>query len=637
MFRPSPRVAALFAALFLVLPGCAREEPQKIALDVPASRRAPSSPPEQVVRIAVGGMITPREGMAYYRDFLRYLEGKIGVKVAYVDREGYAEINEMLRDGRLEAAFVCSGPYVDGHADFGLELLAAPQAYGKTVYHSYIIVPKGSPARTFADLRGKRFAFTDPLSNSGKLVPTYMLARMNETPESFFREYVFTKAHDKSIKAVAQQVVDGAAVDSLIWEYLNATNPEFTAQTRILEKSPPYAIPPVAVPRGPRRRPQGAAPRRLPGGAHRPAGGRAAPEDEDRPLRPDRGRRLRLGPGDAGLDRRPEGGELGGPVAFLSLRRKILLGLLATTLLFAALMVGFAHTVVRGQLVALLTEKGVAIARKIAADCVSPVITERYFEIEMLFKDLQASEGDLVYAYVLGEDGRELVHTFSGGVPAALKAANPVPPSQEVSARKVETDRGPVLDVGVPLLQGQAGVLHLGLSEVRINEDVNRIVALILLVAALSLVIGGVVSVVFSRYITRPLLTLSGAAEAFGRGESRQPVAVESEDEIGELAKVFNLMVENRQRAAEERERLIGELRQALGEVKALRGILPICSSCKKVRSDQGSWQQIESYIREHSDAEFSHGICPECAQRLYPEYWDKISGANAPESPRGG
>lgn len=92
-------------------------------------------------------------------------------------------------------------------------------------------------------------------------------------------------------------------------------------------------------------------------------------------------------------------------MAFLSLRRKVLLGLLATTLLFAALMVGFAHTVVRGQLAGLLEEKGVAIARKIAADCVSPVITERYFEIEMLFKDLQASEEDLVYAYVLGEAG----------------------------------------------------------------------------------------------------------------------------------------------------------------------------------------------------------------------------------------
>jgi phosphonate transport system substrate-binding protein len=241
-------VLLLAAALCGWSVGCTGDKPADITLDAP---RQPVAAPEaqaQRVRIAVGGMITPREGMAYYRDFLRYVQEKIGCKVEYVDREGYAEINEMLKDGRLEAAFVCSGPYVDGHAQFGLELLAAPQAYGQTVYYSYIIVPKESPIRSFAELRGKRFAFTDPLSNSGKLVPTYMLARMNETPKSFFKEFVFTKAHDKSIKAVAQQVVDGAAVDSLIWEYLNATNPEFTAQTRILEKSPPYAIPPLVVP-----------------------------------------------------------------------------------------------------------------------------------------------------------------------------------------------------------------------------------------------------------------------------------------------------------------------------------------------------------------------------------------------------
>ena len=70
---------------------------------------------------------------------------------------------------------------------------------------------------------------------------------------------------------------------------------------------------------------------------------------------------------------------------------------------------------------------------------------------------------------------------------------------------------------------------------------------------------------------------------------------------------------------------MIEELRRTLGEVKTLRGFLPICSSCKKIRSDEGSWQQIESYIREHSDAEFSHGICPECAKTLYPEYWDRV------------
>jgi methyl-accepting chemotaxis protein len=174
-------------------------------------------------------------------------------------------------------------------------------------------------------------------------------------------------------------------------------------------------------------------------------------------------------------------------------------------------------------------------------------------------------------------------------------------------------------------------VLHLGFSEIPINRDVNRIVLLILLFAAGSLGLGGAVAVVFSRFITRPLATLAGAAEAFGRGEVNRAVVVDSDDEVGELAKVFNLMVENRQRADEEREQLISELQQALNEVKTLRGILPICSACKKIRSDQGSWQQIESYIRDHSDAEFTHGICPDCAQRLYPDQWKKIHGTQTP------
>jgi phosphonate transport system substrate-binding protein len=110
-------------------------------------------------------------------------------------------------------------------------------------------VAKDSAVQSFRELRGKRFAFTDPLSNTGRLVPMYMLAKENETPERFFKEIIFTQSHDKSIKAVAQGIVDGAAVDSLIWEYLNATKPESTSRTRILQKSPPYAIPPVVVPR----------------------------------------------------------------------------------------------------------------------------------------------------------------------------------------------------------------------------------------------------------------------------------------------------------------------------------------------------------------------------------------------------
>ncbi len=64
-------------------------------------------------------------------------------------------------------------------------------------------------------------------------------------------------------------------------------------------------------------------------------------------------------------------------------------------------------------------------------------------------------------------------------------------------------------------------------------------------------------------------------------------------------------------------------LREKETEIKRLRGMLPICASCKKIRDDKGYWNQIESYIRDHSEVEFSHGICPECLKKLYPEYED--------------
>jgi len=73
-------------------------------------------------------------------------------------------------------------------------------------------------------------------------------------------------------------------------------------------------------------------------------------------------------------------------------------------------------------------------------------------------------------------------------------------------------------------------------------------------------------------------------------------------------------------RAAKEREKLIAQLENALLQVKRLSGLLPICASCKKIRDEQGDWEQIEDYIATHSEADFSHSICPQCARKLYPE-----------------
>ena len=91
--------------------------------------------------------------------------------------------------------------------------------------------------------------------------------------------------------------------------------------------------------------------------------------------------------------------------------------------------------------------------------------------------------------------------------------------------------------------------------------------------------------------------------------------------DINELRSAIEIAVV-KHNAAKEREILIAQLQKALQEVKTLSGLLPICASCKKIRKDDSTWQPIEDYITSHSDADFTHGICPECAHRLYPELY---------------
>jgi len=86
------------------------------------------------------------------------------------------------------------------------------------------------------------------------------------------------------------------------------------------------------------------------------------------------------------------------------------------------------------------------------------------------------------------------------------------------------------------------------------------------------------------------------------------------------LIATINALVRLKQ-AEREREKVTRELQEALSKVKVLSGMLPICASCKKIRDDKGYWTQIESYIRDHSEAEFSHGICPECMKKVYPDF----------------
>lgn len=106
------------------------------------------------------------------------------------------------------------------------------------------------------------------------------------------------------------------------------------------------------------------------------------------------------------------------------------------------------------------------------------------------------------------------------------------------------------------------------------------------------------------------------------RSSDEAIVAVHSRAEFDPRARrVFGVIqdITERKRGETEREALIEQLRKAIERIKTLDGIVPICSNCKKIRDDKGYWEQVEAYVSRHTDAQFSHGICPDCAARLYP------------------
>jgi phosphonate transport system substrate-binding protein len=199
------------------------------------------------LQVAIAGVLSPSRTLEYYQDLLIYLGLKLDQKVKLILKPTYSEINDLVRGERVDVAFVCSLAYTDGNDDFGMELLVVPQMYGETVYYSYLIAPQDSPVVKLHDLRNRNFAFTDPLSNSGHLAPTYQLSLLGETPTSFFNSHIYTYSHDLSITAVADKLVDGAAVDSLVYDQLIATDVELATRTKIVTRWGPYGIPPVVV------------------------------------------------------------------------------------------------------------------------------------------------------------------------------------------------------------------------------------------------------------------------------------------------------------------------------------------------------------------------------------------------------
>lgn len=249
----------LFALLFVILlVSCSPIPPTEVAGHVNLNDLQPLPTPEGYeavpLRVAVAAVISPKGTVESYTPFLSYLEEKLNRPVELIQKRTYLEVNDLIEHGEVDIAFVCTSAYIQGHDTFGMELLVAPQVDGKTTYNSYLIVPTSSSAQSMEDLRGKVFAFTDPISLSGRVYPTYLVQELGFTPEEFFGRTFYTYSHDEAIRAVASGVADGAAVDSLVYEYAIARDPSLAEKVKVIHRSPDFGIPPVVV--SPFTRPQ---------------------------------------------------------------------------------------------------------------------------------------------------------------------------------------------------------------------------------------------------------------------------------------------------------------------------------------------------------------------------------------------
>lgn len=189
------------------------------------------------------------EQTAFLERWRVYLETRLRRPVRFVQRGSYREILVMLATGKLDCAWLCGYPYV--RMNGRLELLAVPLYAGQPLYRAYLIVPASDTrTRSILDLRGRVFAFSDPDSNSGWLVPQVELKRAGEDASRFFKKSFYTWGHRRVVEAVAAGLAQGGAVDGYIWDSLARLHPELTAATRVAWRSPAYGFPPIVARRG---------------------------------------------------------------------------------------------------------------------------------------------------------------------------------------------------------------------------------------------------------------------------------------------------------------------------------------------------------------------------------------------------
>ncbi len=186
------------------------------------------------LRVAFASVMSPQETREAYQQLVDYISKELKRPAIVLQRRTYEELNMLMAGGDADVAFFSTGAYSAYKGMQPIELLAMVQTNGTTMYRTYLIAPAGSNATTLDDLQGKVFAFTDPISYSGKIAIDFELLDRHTTVEAFFKRCFFTYNHDKSIWAVANHLADAASVDSQIYDFAVSKNPELANKVKVV-------------------------------------------------------------------------------------------------------------------------------------------------------------------------------------------------------------------------------------------------------------------------------------------------------------------------------------------------------------------------------------------------------------------
>lgn len=249
--RASRRLALLVLAAAV---GACDRSPYRTAIVDTRGAGAPSASPRDerkapALRFSVASIESPRDTYSAYTRLLDRMGQMLQLPVEFEQRRTYREVNDLLISGRLDAALLCTGGYLDleRRAPGAVEIVAVPVLFGEESYRALVIVPAASEAGDLRDLRGKRFAFTDELSFSGRAWAERLLRDRGLDPERFFGSITYTRSHDRSIHAVANGLVDGASVHGGVLAQLEERDPSLARRIRVIHRSPPAGAMPIVV------------------------------------------------------------------------------------------------------------------------------------------------------------------------------------------------------------------------------------------------------------------------------------------------------------------------------------------------------------------------------------------------------